>query len=86
MYTVIEFWTPNKGEAQQTISYSKGTRDEAMSSYHYILHQAAVSEHYKHGALVIDGDGKYLARESFTHEPPVPESEPEEEIPEEETV
>ena len=67
MFTVIEFWTEEVGSVQQTISYAKEYNDEAMSSYHYILHQAAVSTHYKHGALIMDDEGRYLARECFVH-------------------
>lgn len=67
MYTVIEFWTETAGAAQQTVSYTKNTKDEALSSYHYVLYLAAVSSHYKHGAIVIDNEGKYLAREVYTH-------------------
>ena len=76
MYTVIEFWTPNEGDAQQIMSYPKSTKEEAMSSYHYVLYQAAVSEHFKHGAICIDNEGKYLARECYKHvqETPVEES------------
>lgn len=67
MYTVIEFWTDDGATAQQTVSYPRNTKNEALSSYYYILYQAAMSNHYKHGALIIDADGKYLARECFNH-------------------
>lgn len=78
MYTVIEFWTPNKGDAQQTVAYQKNTKNEALSSYHYILYQAAVSEHYKHGAVCMDDEGRYLAREFYEHYTPEEPEEPEE--------
>lgn len=67
MYIVLEIWQPTPQEMLQTTSYSKSTRDEAMATYHYILHEAAVSSYYKHGAIVIDAEGQYIARESFTH-------------------
>lgn len=68
MYTVIEFWTPIPEASQQTIAYAKDTITEAMSSYHYILHQATVSAHYKHGAVVFDDEGRVIARECYKHE------------------
>ena len=67
MYTVIEFWTPTAGAEQQTVAYSKETKNEAMSTFHYVLYLAAVSEHVKHGALIMDEDGRYLARDCFEH-------------------
>lgn len=67
MFTVIEFWTETESSAQQIMSYAKETKDEAMSSYHYVLYLAAVSSHFKHGALVIDNEGKYIARECYKH-------------------
>lgn len=70
MFSIIEFWTTEAGGSQQTIVYPKSDKDEAMSSYHYVLHLAAVSAHYKHGALLIDDEGRYLARECFTHVEP----------------
>lgn len=67
MLIVLEFWETTEGATPQTMTYPKETQNEAMSSYHYILSQASVSQHYKHGALVMNTDGKYLARESYTH-------------------
>lgn len=67
MYTVIEFWAENANSDIQIMSYPKNNKDEAMSTYHYVLYMAAVSSHYVHGAIVIDIQGRYLARESFTH-------------------
>lgn len=81
MYIVIEFWTTEQGVTPQTVTYPRETKNEAMSTYHYILHQASVSTHYKYGALVMDDEGRYLARECYAHEPII---EPELEISEEE--
>lgn len=67
MLIVLEVWEPTQGGTPQTVTYTKETKEEAMSSYHYILSQAAVSQHYKHGAIVMTTDGKYLARESYMH-------------------
>ena len=69
MLIVLELWEPTPGATPQTMTYPKETKSEAMSSYHYILSQAAVSQHYRHGAIVMTTDGKYLARESYTHIP-----------------
>lgn len=68
MYIVLEIWEPTAGEIPQTMTYPKETQNEAMSSYHYLLSQAAVSQYYRHGAIVMTTDGRYLARESFEHE------------------
>lgn len=67
MFIVLEIWEPMYGETPQTMTYPKETKDEAMSSYHYILSQAALSQHYRHGAIVMTTDGRYLARESYEH-------------------
>lgn len=72
MFIVLEFWTTEKDAQPQTISYMKETKDEAMSSYHLVLHQAAVSQHLKHGAIIMDDEGRYLARECFIHEQIIP--------------
>ena len=69
MLIVLELWEPTQGATPQTITYPRETQYEAMSSYHLILSQAAVSKHYRHGAIVMQTDGKYLARESFLHLP-----------------
>ncbi len=68
-YLVIEIWEPTDGATPQTITYPKETKDEAFSTFHYILYQAAVSSHYRHGAVLMEPDGKYLGRESYVHLP-----------------
>lgn len=75
MYTVIEFWRETSEATMQTINYAKATRDEAMSSYHYILYQAGVSSHYKHGAVCIDDEGRTVARDCYFHPVEVTEEE-----------
>lgn len=67
MFIVLEVWEPTEGSTPQTVTYTKDTENEALSTFHYILYQAAVSEHFRHGAIVMRPDGKYLDRQSFTH-------------------
>lgn len=67
MYIIIEIQEQTEGGTPNTISYTATTLDEAMSKYHYILHYAAVSELFRHGAVIMSTDGKYIARESYKH-------------------
>jgi len=67
MFLVLEIWEPTEGAEPQTIAYPRATENEAMSSYHIILSQAAVSQHFRHGAIIMRPDGKYIDRQSFTH-------------------
>ena len=80
MLIILEIQEQKMGSEPTTITYTASSIDEAKSKFHYILHYAAVSELYRHGAVLMETDGKYLARECFTHEP---EPEPEPEVPEE---
>lgn len=65
MYIVIELQTTN-GETASLIQ-TKETKDEAMSAYHSILAAAAISTVEYHTAIVMDREGKYIARECYTH-------------------
>ena len=67
MFLVLEIWEPTEGAEPQTVTYPRATENEAMSSYHIILSQAAVSQHFRHGAIIMRPDGKYIDRQSFTH-------------------
>ena len=75
MFIIIEIQEQTQGATPNTISYTAETIDEAKSKFHYILHYAAVSGLYRHGAVLMQTDGKYLARESFEHIPPEPDVE-----------
>ena len=66
MYTIIELQT-NNGETAMTPAQFKATRDEAMSVYHGILAYACISEVQKHTVVVLDEEGKYVARECYKH-------------------
>ena len=80
MFIVLEIQEQTNGSTPNTITYTAETIDEAKSKFHYVLHYAAVSELYRHGAVLMQTDGKYLERESFQHIPPEPaEEEPSEE-------
>ena len=49
-------------------NYSFDTQAEAESKYHYILSFAAVSDVEKHGAVMYDNDGNFIASRIFKHE------------------
>lgn len=65
MYIVIELQTTN-GQTDNIVQ-TKATREEAMSAYHSILAAAAISNVEYHTAVVMDVEGKYLARECYKH-------------------
>ena len=67
MYIILEIQEQNEGAIPNTITYTAETTDGAMSKYHYILHYASVSNLFRHGAIVMTTDGKYIARESYKH-------------------
>lgn len=67
MFIVLEIQEPDYGEMPQVITYIRETKTEAMATYYSILSQAAVSTYYRHTAMVITTDGKYLACESYDH-------------------
>lgn len=67
MYIILEIQEQTEGVTPNTITYTTETTDEAMSKYHYILHYAAVSNLFRHGAIVMTTDGKYIARECYRH-------------------
>lgn len=67
MYIIIEIQEQTEGCVPNTISYTASSLDEAMSKYHYVLHYASVSDLFRHGAVIMSTDGKYIARESYKH-------------------
>lgn len=75
MYTILELQTNNGQTLIPTPIKTAATKNEAMSMYHGILFAAAVSEVQCHTAMVIDEEGKTLARESYHHTTPEPEVE-----------
>lgn len=67
MYIILEIQEQTEGGVPNTVTYTADTMDEAMSKYHYVLHYASVSDLFRHGAIVMSTDGKYIAKESYKH-------------------
>lgn len=67
MYIVLEIQEETEGCTPNTITYTAETLDEAKSKFHYILSYASVSNLYRHGAIIMKTDGRYLGNESFLH-------------------
>lgn len=67
MFTILELQTNNGQTVIPTPIKTAETKNEAMSIYHGILFSAAVSEVHCHTAMVIDEEGKTLARETYIH-------------------
>lgn len=65
MYIVIELQTTNNQTGN--IVQIRSTKEEAMSLYHLILSSAAISNIEYHTAVVMDEEGRYLARECYKH-------------------
>ena len=65
MYIIIELQTTDGQTAN--IVQTKATKDEAMSVYHQILAAAAISSVEYHTAIVVDKEGRYIARECYRH-------------------
>ena len=75
MYFVIELQT-NQDGTTAILTSTYPTKNEALSKYHTILSFAAVSELPVHSAVVIDEQGRQIAREAFVRL--MPETAPEE--------
>lgn len=67
MYIILEVQEETEGCVPNTITYTAETMDEAKSKYHYILSYASVSNLRRHGAIIMQTDGRYIANESYTH-------------------
>ena len=65
MYIIVELQTTNGKTAN--IVTTKDTLNEAMSAYHMILASASISSVEYHTAVVMDVEGRYLARECYQH-------------------
>lgn len=68
MYIVIELQTDNEGHTANIVS-TKQTEPEAKSAFHSICAAAAISSLRYHTAIVVDPQGRYIARECFEHFP-----------------
>lgn len=78
MFVILEIQEATNGATPAVRVFTEETKDAALSKWHDILRFAAISTLYRHTAIVMQTDGKYLARESYIHEPE-PE-EPDEEV------
>lgn len=65
MYSIIELQTSNGQTAH--IYQTAETKNEAMSKFHTVLASAAISPVEMHTCVVMDEEGKYLARECYKH-------------------
>lgn len=65
MFIIVELQTTN-GQTANIVT-TRDTKEEAMSAYHSILASAAVSSVEYHTAVVMDEQGRYLARECYEH-------------------
>ena len=75
MFFVVELQTNKDGTAAHLVT-QHATKNEALSKYHDILHYAAISELPVHAAVVLDEQGRQIAREAFVKL--MPETAPEE--------
>ena len=66
MYYIVEIQdTP--GTSAALLHYTEETRNAAMSKFHSIMSYAAISTIPYHTCVVMDEQGKYLARECYEH-------------------
>ena len=72
MYYIVELQTLADGQAANLV-YTAEEKNQALSKYHEILHYAAISGLPCHAAVVLENDGRQIAREAFVNN--VPESE-----------
>ena len=74
MFFIIELQV--NGESGANIVQTADSYENAMSKYHTVLASAAVSEVEKHTCIVLDDEGRHMARECYEHiKEPEPESE-----------
>lgn len=62
MYYIIEIQEPQDGPVG-IITYTKETKKTAMSKYHEILMYAELGSLKRHTAVVMEGNGQYIARD-----------------------
>lgn len=75
MYFVIEIQTFSNRNPN-VLHFEYEDRLKAFEKYHYVLAEAAVSECLVHTCIILDEQGRHIARETFEH--PKEEPEPEE--------
>ena len=67
MFIILEIQESEYGVTPATLVFTAATKNEALSKWHEILKYAAVSSLYRHSAVVLDTEGKAIARESYEH-------------------
>lgn len=65
MYFIIELQINNGSGAN--IVQTADTLNEAMSKYHTVLASASVSQVEYHSCIVLDEEGRHIARECYEH-------------------
>ena len=65
MYYIIEIQETNKVPAMLT--NTAATKNEALSKYHTVLSFAAISQVEFHSCVILDEQGRQIARECFNH-------------------
>lgn len=65
MFFIIELQVNRDSGAN--IVQTADTQQEAMSKYHTVLSFAATSEVDKHSCIVLDDEGRQVARECYIH-------------------
>ncbi len=66
MYIVIELQTSKDNKVAILVTSFDNIND-AKSKYHTILSSAAISNIYKHAAVILDDNGSLIARECYIH-------------------
>lgn len=68
MYYIFEIQEGHDGKgAVVTPIKTAETKNEALSKYHSVLAYAAISKVAIHTVFVVNGEGQYLARETYQH-------------------
>ena len=67
MYIIFEIQTNNGASTVVTPIQTTETKYDAMSRYHSVLAFAATSDVDCHTAVVLDEQGRVIARESYFH-------------------
>ena len=66
MYIVIEIQILPNGNPN-VLHFEYTERLKAFEKYHYVLAEAAVSACLTHTCIILDEQGRHIARETFTH-------------------
>lgn len=74
MYFCVEIQT-YQGGTGATVVTEHSAKNEALSKYHTVLSYAAVSDLPCHSCVVLDEEGRAIAREAFTRNVPEASSE-----------